>query len=170
MVRFSSILESLDFTDAKTANILAKKIVSTHMRILTAATFIPNTHVLELRRLCNEYQMGLLSNFDDSQTVKRILESAEIDELFKSIVISEKAGVRKPSKEIFSISLSELNTSPVVTLFIGDSWQEDVMGAMAIGMDAIWINRHDVPTPGGNLTTAPSVRCLTSITELSHFL
>ena len=64
------------------------------MGILTAATFIPKAHIFELRRLHLEYQIGLLSNFDDSQTVKRILESVEIDQLFKSIVISENIGVQ----------------------------------------------------------------------------
>ncbi|MEC9247437.1 MAG: HAD family hydrolase [Pseudomonadota bacterium] len=170
--RFSSILKSLDFIDAETANVLAKKIVSTHMGILTAATFIPKAHIFELRRLHLEYQIGLLSNFDDSQTVKRILESAEIDQFFKSTVVSEKIGVRKPSQKIFAISLSELNADPEETLFVGDSWEEDIVGAMDIGMDAIWINadRHKIPTPKGSLCTESSVRCLPSITELSHFL
>jgi len=172
LCRFSTILKSLDFTDAETVDVLSKKIVSTHMGILTAATFIPKAHIFELRRLHLEYQIGLLSNFDDSQTVKRILESVEIDQLFKSIVISENIGVRKPSQKIFLISLSELDTCPKEALFVGDSWEEDIMGAMEIGMDAIWINsdRPEIPNPGRSFRTEPSVRCLTSITELSHFL
>ncbi|HLG23168.1 MAG TPA: HAD family hydrolase, partial [Candidatus Manganitrophaceae bacterium] len=56
---------------------------------------------------------------------------------------SSEIGIRKPRPEIFLAACEKLEVAPSETLFVGDSWDNDIRGAKGVGMDAAWIN------PGG---------------------
>jgi putative hydrolase of the HAD superfamily len=57
----------------------------------------------------------------------------------KAIVISEEAGVAKPSPEIFMRALNLLGAQPSETLFVGDNPVADVVGAQSAGIPAVWL-------------------------------
>lgn len=82
-----------------------------------------------------------------------------------AIVISEKAGLKKPSKEIFHLALSELQAAPSEAIVIGDSWNLDVLGARNAGIPAVWFNRYEAqcPEPGSAVE-------VTSLEPLDHLL
>ena len=50
----------------------------------------------------------------------------------------------KPSPEAFHIVLAALKVNPGHTVMIGNSWDNDVMGANRSGMHAIWLNNPSV--------------------------
>ncbi|PSL42321.1 putative hydrolase of the HAD superfamily [Salsuginibacillus halophilus] len=54
--------------------------------------------------------------------------------------ISEEVGVKKPAPGIFNTALQKLNAHPSEALFIGDSWELDVAGAMDAGWEAVFLN------------------------------
>jgi len=82
-----------------------------------------------------------------------------------AVLISEKVGVKKPSKEIFQLALSELNVSASEAVVIGDSWKLDVLGAKNAGIPAVWFNRYNekCPEPG-------SVIEVTSLEPAKHLI
>ena len=73
------------------------------------------------------------------------------------LVVSEEAGVAKPSPRIFEIALERVKVRAEDAVMVGDSWTNDVEGARAAGLRAIWFNREgrDSPDP-----TVPVLRSL----------
>jgi putative hydrolase of the HAD superfamily len=66
-----------------------------------------------------------------------------IDEL----VVSEEVGVAKPDPGIFRAALERLEVEAREAVMVGDSWESDVMGAVAAGIPAVWLNRRGEPVP-----------------------
>lgn len=66
----------------------------------------------------------------------------ELFDLFPldALAISEEVGAVKPDPTIFHYALAELGVQKAT--MIGDSWENDVLGAIGVGMSAIWLNRY----------------------------
>jgi HAD superfamily hydrolase (TIGR01549 family) len=60
-----------------------------------------------------------------------------------AIVGSRAHGYVKPHPTIFQAALNELRVDPGDAVMVGDSLQEDIEGARALGMRAILIDRDD---------------------------
>ena len=167
--RFKTILLQLNVSEPGTLSRLATRLASCHMKILANATTASQTHILELRKLKNKYKLGLLSNFDDAQTAHRILKEKKLGHLFSSIIISDEVGIRKPAAEIFSVALDSLEIEARETLFVGDSWEEDIVGAAKFGMDSVWINpnRTRPEKKGIKHPFKKQIFCIPSIQKLS---
>ena len=73
------------------------------------------------------------------------------------LVVSEEAGVSKPHPRIFEIALERAGAAAAEAVMLGDSWTNDVEGARAAGIRAVWFNRdgRDAPDPA-----VPVVRSL----------
>lgn len=79
-----------------------------------------DTEVAELiKSLKRNYKIGLLSN-SNSEFIEGILKEHDLNDLFDSVVISQKVGFIKPQKEIFEIALKELNVASSEVLFVDD--------------------------------------------------
>jgi YjjG family noncanonical pyrimidine nucleotidase len=94
-----------------------------------------------LDALKDRHKLGIITNGISVAQRKR-LAAGNITEVFASIVISDEAGVRKPSKAIFDIALSELSLHQDEVLFVGDSLTDDYTGAMNAGIDFCLYNRN----------------------------
>ncbi len=79
-----------------------------------------DTEVVDLiKSLKRNYKIGLLSN-SNSEFIEGILKDHNLNDLFDSIVISQKVGFIKPQKEIFEIALKDLDAEASEVLFIDD--------------------------------------------------
>ncbi|MDG6257570.1 MAG: HAD family hydrolase [Methanomicrobiaceae archaeon] len=58
---------------------------------------------------------------------------------FDVIVFSSDIGVKKPDPRIFRVALDALSLEPEEALFIGDSFEADILGARKVGMQAMFI-------------------------------
>lgn len=78
---------------------------------------------------------------------------------FPVVVSSESARCYKPAPGIFHEALQTLDVSPVEALYVGDSQEDDIVGARAAGMPVAWINRRGesrkphIPEPDHELTS-----------------
>lgn len=54
------------------------------------------------------------------------------------VVSSEEAGAEKPSPIFFARCMTKANCQNSECLFIGDSLEKDVLGPIAVGMNAVW--------------------------------
>lgn len=59
------------------------------------------------------------------------------------LVTSEEVGVEKPHPNMFTKALQKLECEASTALMIGDSWNKDIVGANAIGIQSIWINHKN---------------------------
>ena len=79
--------------------------------------------------------------------------------LFDGLVISEAAGVSKPDPAIFDLALRVAGASAQEAIMLGDSWANDVMGAVGAGVPAAWLDRSGAGAPDSSI----DVLALTSL-------
>lgn len=91
------------------------------------------------------YRMHMCSNgFHEVQYKK--LDACGLRDYFDTIILSEDAGVNKPSKAYFDYALKVSGASRETTLMIGDNLQSDILGALNADLDAMLFNRWQVPS------------------------
>lgn len=106
---------------------------------------VPGCHGL-LEALHEEVRVGIITNgFSGLQREK--IAVCGIGPFIDILVISEEAGYRKPDKRIFAQALGLAGSGPEESLFIGDSWNIDILPASASGIKAVWLNRYGNPCP-----------------------
>ena len=89
------------------------------------------------------YRMHMTSNgFHEVQYKK--LEACGLKDYFDTIILSEDAGVNKPSPLYFDYALKVSGASRETTLMIGDNLQSDILGALNAGLDAMLFNRWNI--------------------------
>ncbi len=97
------------------------------------------TLVRESRR---RFKVGAVSNgFPDVQYRK--LETLGLRDAFMCILLSEEIGIRKPDPRIFRQAAGLLGMPPAACLYVGDSYNSDIVGAKAAGMTTCWLCRED---------------------------
>ena len=85
-------------------------------------------------------KVGLISNWDKS--CREVLKNNNLLELLDTVVVSSEIGFEKPSEEIFKLALKEGNAYPESSLYIGDNYYDDVIGASKVGMKCLLINPY----------------------------
>jgi HAD superfamily hydrolase (TIGR01549 family) len=113
---------------------------------------IPLLHALRNRGLKTAI---VTNNLVDEQMDK--LRHCKLLELINCIVISEEAGYIKPDVRIFETALERLQCDPHETIMIGDSWDNDILGAQAAGIPAVWYNCYSKELPDKSV---PEIRSL----------
>ncbi|MBU1355471.1 MAG: HAD family hydrolase [Candidatus Edwardsbacteria bacterium] len=98
------------------------------------------------------YKLGLICNTGRTPgfMLRKLLESHDILKYFDSVLFSDETIVRKPDAGIFEKSLRELQADKRQTVHVGDSWENDILGAQAAGIKTVWIspesqNQADCP-------------------------
>ena len=90
-----------------------------------------------LRRLNHAYRLGVVSNFYGNVDV--LCREAGLAESLDAILDSTQLGISKPDPEIFRIAVRKLGVSPEEAIFVGDSYERDMMPAKRLGMKTIWL-------------------------------
>lgn len=89
------------------------------------------------------YRMHMTSNgFHEVQYKK--LAACGLRDYFDTIILSEDAGVNKPSPAFFEYAFQRSGACRETTLMIGDNLQTDILGALNAGIDAMLFNRWHV--------------------------
>ena len=108
------------------------------------------------------YQMHICSNgFHEVQYKK--LAACGLRDYFQTIILSEDAGVNKPSPQFFEYALKASGASRETTLMIGDNLQTDILGAKEAGFDTIFFNRWNVEPAGIPTHTVKTLREIMTI-------
>ncbi len=103
-------------------------------------------------------RLAVVSNADGR--VDRYLETAGLADCFEFVLDSGVVGIEKPDPRIFQLACERLGMSPDEVVYVGDSYEVDVVGARAAGIEAILL--VDEPRDG--------VACISAITELPNAL
>jgi putative hydrolase of the HAD superfamily len=109
------------------------------------------------------YRLGLVSNW--SWDLPQILDAHGLAPLFECVVVSARAGYRKPHAAIYQQALDMLALPAKDVLFVGDSPHADVFGPQAAGMTPIHIDRHGLYEPIPDVTRIENL--LTLVEHLS---
>ncbi|HUG38996.1 MAG TPA: HAD-IA family hydrolase [Longimicrobiales bacterium] len=99
-------------------------------------------------------RLAVISNADGR--VAEYLENAGLDGRFEFVLDSTVVGIEKPDPRIFTMACERLGVAPGETVYVGDTYEVDVLGARAAGIRAVLL----VDQPRDD------VACIGSIAEL----
>ncbi len=99
-------------------------------------------------------RLGVISNADGR--VADFLDTAGLADLFELVLDSTVVGIEKPDRRIFQMACDAMGVAPEETVYVGDTYEVDVVGARQAGIRAILL----VDEPRDD------VACISSITEL----
>jgi HAD superfamily hydrolase (TIGR01509 family) len=87
---------------------------------------------------CSGLQLGIVSNFCGN--IQTICDEFGYSDYLQVAIDSRHAGVAKPDPAIFQLALHELGVPAETTIYVGDSFERDVLAAKAAGLGAIWVS------------------------------
>lgn len=94
----------------------------------------------------------------------RALARGNLDPFFDKVYCFGNTGCRKPAPQFYEYVLRDLGARPSEALMVGDSWENDVLGANRVGIRAVWLNEKNGETRHGALYQ--TVRSLHALLDL----
>ena len=91
-----------------------------------------------LDRLRQQYAIAVISNADGK--IDAVLRRCGISDCFASITDSGIVGHEKPHPAIFEAALREMKAEPSQSLYVGDVYSVDYVGATKAGMQAVLLD------------------------------
>jgi len=88
-----------------------------------------------LNRIGQGFRIAVISNADGG--IERVLSRCGIADCFESITDSGIVGVEKPRPEIFEAALKTMDARAHESLYVGDVYSVDYVGARNAGMQAV---------------------------------
>lgn len=105
-----------------------------------AADVVPGTFELLDELEARGVRMGIVTNNLVAEQLEK-LEQLKLSHYFEMLAISEEVGVAKPDPAIFDVALSRMELGAADVVMIGNSLESDVAGAIAAGIDVVWLDR-----------------------------
>ena len=105
------------------------------------------------------FKLGLLSNGNNYP------EYFGLADRFDFSVYAQDIGIEKPDPRTFQIAVEQSGCSLDQLLHVGDSLETDVEGAQAVGIRAVWLNRHGASNDTG-IKPDYEIRSLTELPGL----
>jgi HAD superfamily hydrolase (TIGR01549 family) len=91
-----------------------------------------------LERIGQNFRIAVISNADGG--IERVLSRCGIADCFESITDSGIVGVEKPRPEIFEAALTSMQARADESLYVGDVYSVDYIGARNAGMQAVLLD------------------------------
>jgi len=120
-----------------------------------------------LSHLKPQVSIGVVTNNVRHEQVEK-LRFLGLDGLVDVLVTSEDVGVAKPHPAIFQAALEQLACTPDQVVMVGDSWENDIVGASQVGIRSVWLNRY--AEPHRDATLAHQIAGLAPLEEIARLL
>ncbi|WP_226671148.1 HAD family hydrolase [Metabacillus litoralis] len=115
-------------------------------------------------------QLGILTNGEEKHQAMKIKQLG-LSRWFPAerTFISGSIGHAKPKREVFDFIEEKINLDQSKTIYIGDNFEKDIIGAKQAGWQAIWMNhrKKDIPT---NATFKPDKEVHSAKELLNYFV
>jgi HAD superfamily hydrolase (TIGR01549 family) len=98
-----------------------------------------------LATLRGRYTLGVISDW--GVALGAILRDHDLSPYFDFLVVSATSRRAKPDPALFTLALERANALGQYTLYIGDTYVQDILGARAAGIHPILIDRRQVYDP-----------------------
>lgn len=114
-----------------------------------------------LDSLARRYRLGAITNGNVDLT------RLALDHHFEFSIAAGEWLAPKPDARPFLAAMARLGSRPSTTLHVGDSWKEDALPAVRLGMQAAWI---DVKGRGAPEPVPAGVHVISHVRELPELL
>src|SRR5579872_3367949 len=127
---YSSLMKQLDVKDLSVRD----QLVGATRHSANWCVIRPGTREI-LKKLGERYALAVISNADGK--IANVLERCGIVDCFRSITDSGLVGYEKPHPAIFEAALRGMGVSAEQSLYVGDVYSVDYLGATRAGMPAV---------------------------------
>lgn len=107
------------------------------------------------------FRLGVISNWDAGLPL--LCRHHGLDRYFELILASEAEGFAKPGRHLFERALERAGAPAGATLYVGDSLEEDIHGAAAVGLRPVLLDRGGYYPRG---TWLPTIHSLDELPRL----
>lgn len=104
------------------------------------------------------YHISIVSNF--SWDLPLLVDSLGLSPYVASVITSAQIGYRKPHPRIFHAAMETMGANPSQSLFVGDTYDADILGPSELGFKTLLVDRRQ-----NKRHDHPSIRFLTDILE-----
>ena len=123
-----------------------------------------------MESLVRTRSLGRVAMLSNSQSFSLgLLEALGLSEQIRVKGISAELGFLKPDSGAFETIQRKLGLFPGELAMVGDSWSDDVEGALDAGWTALWVNRKGIPrpdhSPDAELVEIPDLSLVPEIIE-----
>lgn len=108
---------------------------------LEATTPVPGATDV-LAAVSDHHPLGILTN-GDGEMQRAKLQHHGLDGHTEAVIISNEEGIRKPDRAIFDLARDRLEADQHV--YVGDTYEEDIVPARDAGFTAIHVRNDDGP-------------------------
>jgi putative hydrolase of the HAD superfamily len=156
--RFKQVLEQFKVREEKLSEALSHEYLYDCPK---KANLVPYAKEV-LGYLSDHYSLTVVTNgFEEIQSVK--LLSGNITHYFDHVITSQKAGYKKPAREIFDYALSVNNLQCHEVIMIGDNLITDIGGARNASIDTVFYNPAAVVH---SEKVSHEIRCLSELQNI----
>ena len=134
-IRYTAFSRTLEYVGAPSQE-AAGQLFRFYMEARLAGTKPYPDVPTALKRLKGRYRIGLISNGNSKPVLSRLPVT------FDFVVFAQDCEYAKPDPKIFELALVASDSMPEEVLHIGDSLEDDVLGANNSGLHSAWLNRE----------------------------
>jgi putative hydrolase of the HAD superfamily len=116
-----------------------------------------------LQALKPGYKLGIVTNNRLAEQQEK-LRYLGMSELVDALITSEEVGAPTSSDpRIYQVALERLGAEATQTVMVGDNWTADVVGALAVGIRPVWLNRTGAVRPLSHVAEITSLEPLAEV-------
>jgi putative hydrolase of the HAD superfamily len=112
----------------------------------TAERAVPGAHELLTALKHGGYALFIVSNNIRIEQEGKLARLG-LDHFFDALIVSGDHSFAKPDPRLFAVALQVAGVSAAQATHVGDSYANDIAGAQAAGIRAVWLNRSRQPVP-----------------------
>ena len=86
------------------------------------------------------YDVGLITNRDNVERFYELLDELDLRRDFDVTLASGEVGIRKPEPGIFFAALDQIGRTPEQSMYVGDNYWADVVGAQRAGLTPVLLD------------------------------
>jgi putative hydrolase of the HAD superfamily len=106
----------------------------------------PSLHVTLEHFYSRGIILGIITNGREAIQRPKV-RALGVEAYFDAILVSESEGIKKPEARIFHQALERLGVAPGQAVYVGDHPENDIAGARAAGLKAVWKRDDYWPAP-----------------------
>jgi putative hydrolase of the HAD superfamily len=138
-LRYQRLAKAFQKLEVEVSDELINHLSEEYIKHLSAFNYLFEYTEELLENLHQKYKLHIITNgFRDVQ--QRKIKASGIYDYFEHIIDSESVDVKKPNPKIFKYALELAKVAPQNSLMIGDSFEADIKGALAVGMKVIHVD------------------------------
>jgi len=117
-----------------------------------------------IEKLSDRYECALVSNFYGN--LAAVLQDFGLGRCFRTVIDSAVVGVRKPDPAIFQLAIDKMGLRPEDIIVIGDSYKKDILPAVSLGCQAIWLRGLSWDASDNTIQYEPCVQSLMQLYDM----